>query len=264
MNKENIEFYNLESDSSQSSSLAEPSKIPTQPKVIEIITRSSVFKYFLGAMIIFGVCFVSCMFVFQVLFTQIEVIGYSMLPTINQSATGNDGDKKTDFVYYMQTNNYKREDIVIIKEGKTPSNAKLIKRIIAVPGDSISFVKTGGSPSNGRYTYEIYLNNNKLVEDYIYEQDLELYSTIEPSTHFDYYTALMNAFKNDQIFVETLEENEYFVMGDNRNNSTDSRYFGPVKKSDFIGKVVLHVEYGETLFNAIFKSLFNCKSINYV
>ena len=39
--------------------------------------------------------------------------------------------------------------------------------------------------------------------------------------------------------VMTLKEDEYFVLGDNRGNSYDSRFFGPIKKDEIIGKLSL-------------------------
>ena len=41
------------------------------------------------------------------------------------------------------------------------------------------------------------------------------------------------------INKKTLGDNEYFIMGDNRGNSTDSRYFGSVKKSEIKGRGLL-------------------------
>lgn len=77
---------------------------------------------------------------------------------------------------------------------------KIIKRIYAVKGDCVKII------SNGIYINEIYITNN--IEGY-----------------------------NESNYV--LMENEYFVLGDNYSESIDSRYFGTIKKTDIIGKVIL-------------------------
>ncbi|MCD8109975.1 MAG: signal peptidase I [Clostridiales bacterium] len=82
------------------------------------------------------------------------------------------------------------------------ADSVLIKRVIAVGGDTVE-VKKGS----------VYVNGEKLSEDY---------------TQGDTYDM-------DKI---TVEEDEIFVMGDNRENSMDSRMFGAVPVDDVIGKVV--------------------------
>ena len=148
--------------------------------IIEVVSSSSLFKYFLGGMVIFGVCFVCCLFVFQVLLTQIGVEGYSMQPTINASAYGDSGQYNTDSVYYTKSKNIEYKDIVIIKGGKTDSGDKIIKRVIATPGQTITlkkFKETLGV--NPLIYYNIYINGKKLSESYISKESLFFFFCIQ-------------------------------------------------------------------------------------
>ena len=93
----------------------------------------------------------------------------------------------------------RRGEVIVLKY----KNNDLIKRIIGLPNDKIKV-------ENGK----LYINNKEYLENYI-----------------NSYTA---SYDFDEI---TLKDNEYFVMGDNRYNSYDSRNFGTITKNNIIGRV---------------------------
>lgn len=101
----------------------------------------------------------------------------------------------------------KRGDVVIFKSPKN-KEVDYIKRVIGLPGESVKL-------EGGR----IYINGIELPEPYLAEGI---------STNSESYLT-----EGDEIVVP---EGQYFVMGDNRPHSSDSREFGPIPVEDFIGK----------------------------
>lgn len=218
-------------------------------KIIEISKGWSIFSYFLGAMVIFGCCFVSYLFVFNVLFMQVSIKGTSMQPIIN--ATG-DGDR----VFCYRTHEADYSDIVVINGGYTLSGEDIIKRVIAKPSDTITLKKVGEFhyQTIPYYKVDVYVNGNKINEDYVKDGD----QTVNATENLNYMFAnqVLHAIQGSGEFSLKLGDDEYFVMGDNRKVSLDSRVFGPIKKEDVIGKVVILVKDGQTLFNAIWSMIF--------
>lgn len=99
----------------------------------------------------------------------------------------------------------KRFDVVICRyPGRGATN--FVKRVIGLPGDTVQL--TGGY---------LYINGEKYEEPYINDE---------------YRTGLRNEFG-----PYTVPEGKYFVMGDHRNNSNDSRYTGPIDRNMIIGHV---------------------------
>lgn len=103
-------------------------------------------------------------------------------------------------------NDYNRMDIIVFKY----KNEKLIKRIIGLPGETV-LIKDN----------KIYINNN-LVADY---------SSTVKTADFDINT----------LGITKVPDDSYFVLGDNRYNSTDSRIIGVVKKNQVLGKVIYRI-----------------------
>ena len=100
-----------------------------------------------------------------------------------------------------------RGDVIIFKYPKEP-DVDFIKRIIGIPGDVIEVRDK-----------QVYRNNEALKEAYIRVDEPD---RILPG--------------RDNFGPVTVPDNMYFVMGDNRDNSMDSRFWGFVGKDDIIAK----------------------------
>jgi len=121
----------------------------------------------------------------------------------------------------------KRGDVVVFKY---PENKKInyIKRVIALPGDNIIYKNK-----------KLYVNNNEY-------KTLKINHSFDPVEIADGSVLYENnSEKNYMIlnqtspsfdFQYTVPNDSYFVLGDNRDNSNDSRYWGPVPKENLVGK----------------------------
>ncbi|MFQ3565716.1 MAG: signal peptidase I [Aggregatilineales bacterium] len=105
-----------------------------------------------------------------------------------------------------------RGDIVVFDppgdDGRT-DEPLLIKRLIGLPGERVE-VRDG----------RVYINGELLTESYINS------------------TSVAQSCRGQYCDV-VLRDNEYFLMGDNRNNSRDSRAFGPVERSRIVGEAII-------------------------
>ena len=90
-----------------------------------------------------------------------------------------------------------------------------IKRVIGLPGEKFEVRKssTGG--------YHVYINDKRLDEEYIMSE-------------YDYHVCKKDMYCGPFI----IPEDNYFMMGDNRGNSQDSRFWGTLHKDRFIGRAV--------------------------
>lgn len=116
----------------------------------------------------------------------------------------------TDLVS-LRFNNPKRGDVVVFKAPPDPEK-DFIKRVIGVPGDSVS-LKDG----------DVYINGKLLDESVYLKPDVKTYG---------------GSFLGDGQSI-TVPQDSYFVMGDNRSNSSDSRAWGFIKTGDIIGRSLL-------------------------
>lgn len=128
------------------------------------------------------------------LYSPIRVNGDSMIPTLNN------GDIMIlDRIGYT-INGLERFDIVVIKYEKE----KIIKRVIGLPGDSVSYVDN-----------KLYIND-KLID--------------EP-----YNRKIQSDYELEQLGVSIIPKDKYLVLGDNRPISKDSRIIGLIDKKDILG-----------------------------
>ena len=103
-----------------------------------------------------------------------------------------------------------REDIVVVKSREL--GKFIIKRVIAIPGDELDI-----RPQTG----QVFLNGKELNEPYILER-------LHSGGHIHDYPI-------------TVPEDYVFVMGDNRNNSHDSRSLGLIRYEDVVGKASFRI-----------------------
>jgi signal peptidase I len=121
-----------------------------------------------------------------------------------------------------------RGDIIVFRWPPDPTQ-NYIKRVIGMPGDHVRVVNK-----------EVYVNGKKLTEPYIQHIDsrVEPYRDNFPSEPFGPVdqrglAMLQNNVVNGDLVVPP---DRYFAMGDNRDNSLDSRYWGFVPRDNIIGK----------------------------
>ena len=151
------------------------------------------------------VVFGICFLIITFVGQRSKVSGSSMEPTLS------DGDNLIVDKISYRIHDPQRFDIIIFPY-QYQENTYYIKRIIGLPGETV-YINDAG---------EIYINGKLLEEDYG-----------------------LDTIQNPGLASEpiTLGKDEYFVMGDNRNNSTDSRFtsVGEIKRQNIIGKAWVRI-----------------------
>ena len=140
----------------------------------------------------------------------VHVIGSSMFPTVV------DQDYLVASKIDYRLHPPQRGDIIIMRD-PYDSSRDFIKRVIGVPGDRV-LIRQGHVYISGHLVKESYLNSEAWTEN----ADWPLGDTADPEGVL-------------------LQKDEYFVMGDNRNHSSDSRVFGPVKRDQVEARAWIRV-----------------------
>ncbi len=173
-------------------------EIKEERKVTEVIGSIGKTIYSLIETILVALVLAIVLYLF--IMTPHEVVGNSMHPTYKN------GEMLMANKVTYKVAEPKRGDVIIFKFSDTQD---FIKRIIGIPGDEV-MIKDG----------KIYINNELL------DESKYLLSTVITNG---------GSYLHEGQSI-TIQENEYFVCGDNRTNSSDSRDFGPIKKSAIKGK----------------------------
>ena len=137
------------------------------------------------------------------IYQPVKVEGTSMTPTL----TDQERIFINKFTYRFGLGAIERGDTVVFWYPQDPSKS-YIKRVIGLPGDRVR-IEDG----------QVYVNGRALVEDYV------------PADNRD-----MSSWKDG--VEQTVPSDRYFVLGDHRNSSSDSRSWGYVPRVNIYGKAV--------------------------
>ncbi|NMC08911.1 signal peptidase I [Candidatus Microgenomates bacterium] len=174
---------------------------------------SSISQFLLSFLETVVVALVISVVLYLFIMTPHEVIGNSMHPTYKN------GEMLTANKIVYKFSKPKRGDVIIFKYSDTQD---FIKRVIGLPGDTV-MLKDG----------HIYINDKLLDESHYLNDSI--------------YTNGGNFLKEGSSTV--VPDGEYFVCGDNRPHSSDSREFGPIKLENIKGKAwIVYFPFSEFRF----------------
>ncbi len=143
--------------------------------------------------------------------SPVRVDGDSMNPTLKN------GDIMLLNEIGYRLNGVDRFDIVVINSG----DDVIIKRVIGLPGEKVDYKDN-----------KLYINDKEISEDFDHEV-----------THnFDF---------EEEMKVKKIPTDSYFVVGDNRGNSKDSRMIGFIKKDQIRGKVIKQILFPFSRFGSV-------------
>lgn len=155
-----------------------------------------------------AITLITVLVISSVLAVVLAKVGIANVSGESMLPTLNDGS----MILYKNNLDVERFDVILV--GNEVSETILVKRVIGMPGDDLSII-------NGI----LYINNEQYDEPYV----LEAYNKV---------------FKTESLRV-VLGADEYFIMGDNRDNSKDSRDTGPIFKDHILGVVTKTVRKGK-------------------
>lgn len=195
-----------------------------------------------------------CLFIFTTMiyfnltYSIAPVSGLSMYPTLNDSSEYS-FNTHYDRVVLNYLKNFHYSDIIIAKKSSASNETYkyVIKRLIAMGGDSVEILSDGTVLVNNEVIDESYVTSNNKEETYINFME---YKNTDPKID------------GKEIFegnVLKIPKGYVYYLGDNRGNSYDCSVYGPVKETEIIAKVDFIIKDGENTFISILKQIFGIK-----
>ena len=155
----------------------------------------------------------------------VTVDGHSMDPTLANK----------EKLIVIKTADINRFDMVVANEVENGAKKQIVKRVIGLPGDTITY-KNDKLFVNGKETKETYLADYQQR----YQKD-KLQKTYAYNSYFQSLAQASNAFTQDTSgntnFTVKVPQGHYYLLGDDRIVSKDSRSVGTFKKETIVGEV---------------------------
>ncbi|WP_265456763.1 signal peptidase I [Enterococcus sp. HY326] len=154
------------------------------------------------------IAFVLFLGIGSLFFSFSKISGFGMVPTVRNG----------DVVLLQKQAEIQRFDLIVYRQG----TQTLIRRVVGLPGETLNYQDD-----------TLYINDEPIIERFIVDE-------------------INNAHNNGSLFTEDfrlvdiigeteIPEDSYFVLGDNREYSLDSRNYGVVEKSQILGKTSIRL-----------------------
>jgi signal peptidase I len=166
----------------------------------------------------------------------IRIPSSSMEPTLlvgdfllldRQIASGDD-------LPFLPPTGIERGDVAVFHDPVDDPSVHLVKRVIGLPGDRIR-LKNNVVYVNGRPLQESYTVFRRSMPDG-YRDDFPNLNAMDAAVRPEWWIRLRHLVQDGEI---TVPKGDYFVLGDNRNESDDSRYWGFVPRSYIVGEPIV-------------------------
>ena len=153
----------------------------------------------------YAIIVISVILIRMFIATPVVVSGDSMVPNLYN------GDLLIVKKIGYNGENINRSDIIVLKVSSNNGEEEIIKRVIGLPGEHISYKNN-----------KLYVNNKIVNEDYLFRDT--------------------NDFNLEEICTcSTIPKGKYLVLGDNRPISKDSTEFGLIDEEDIVGKAIFRI-----------------------